>query len=108
MEEYNACGFPKSPQVEKVVREIADRYEPECIYLYNHKQDLTGATSAFKLAVIGPFADREQAERDIYLDIDSEVPFDVILYTPGEWEQLCDNEKSFAHKILLTGMVMYG
>lgn len=108
MEDYTAYGYPKTPEVAAVVEEIARRFQPERIYLYNHKRNPKGDTLSFKLCVISNFGDKAAAERNIYLDIDCEVPFDVILYTPGEWESLCGKKDSFARKIDLTGMVVYG
>ncbi len=42
-----------------------------------------------------------------YLEIDSEIPFDLFLYTPCEWESLTKNESSFASRIARKGCVVY-
>lgn len=108
MEDYMAYGYPKAPEVAAVVGEIAEMVNPLRIYLYNQRFSAAGATTGFKLCVVGEFPDKQATERDIYLHIDSEVPFDVILYTSQEWKALCDRTDSFARKIFLTGTVVYG
>lgn len=108
LEEWIESGYPKAPEVALVVDGIVRLLNPRQIYLYNQRFSVAGATTAFKLCVVADMADKASAERDIYLDIDSEVPFDVILYTPAEWKRLCDSPDSFARKIFLTGTTVYG
>lgn len=107
MEEYMKYGYPHTAEVAAVVDEIVGMLRPACIYLYNQRFSATGATTSFKLCIIADFADKGDAEKDIYLRIDSEVSFDVLLYTPGEWRRLCEHPDSFARKIFLTGTVVY-
>lgn len=108
MEDYMAYGYPKAAEVACVVDKIVELVRPIRIYLYNQRFSAAGSTTGFKLCVVADFADKAEAERNIYLEIDSEVPFDVILYTPAEWRDLCDHIDSFARKIFLTGTVVYG
>lgn len=107
MEQYIRRASPGAAEVVSVVDAIAGKYHPQRIYLYNQRFSATGATSGFKLCVVGDFADKCEAERDMYLSIDSEVPYDLLLYTPGEWLRLCDSVDSFARKIHQTGQVVY-
>lgn len=108
MEDWIRSGYPKSEEVAQVVDGIVRLLNPQQIYLYNQRISFQGETTGFKLCIIAPFINKIIAERDIYLHVDSEIPFDVILYTPAEWKQLCDSPDSFASKICLTGMVVYG
>lgn len=108
MEEYMAYGYPKAAEVARVVSEIVEMVHPVRIYLYNQRFSAAGATTGFKLCIVGDFPDKADAERNLYLHIDCEVPFDIILYTPQEWQTLCDRTDSFARKIFLTGTVVYG
>lgn len=108
MDEWIQSGYPKAAEVASVVDEIVRLLRPDRVYLYNQKFSVTGDTTSFKVCVIADLADKDAAEREIYLGIDSDVPFDVILYTPKEWSQLCRNPDSFARKIYLTGTVVHG
>ncbi|HHY51830.1 MAG TPA: nucleotidyltransferase domain-containing protein, partial [Clostridiales bacterium] len=35
-------------------------------------------------------------------------PFDVLLYTPREWEQLTADASTFASRIIQEGTIVYG
>jgi len=106
----DATGHPKfkhSSAVEDVSEKIVEMFAPNAIYLYNQRVGSSGHTSGFKLCVILPTQEKDRVERDIYLNIDCEVPFDVLVYTPEEWDMLQQNEASFARKIKETGLIVY-
>lgn len=94
--------------IESVVGEIVDLLSPQTIYLYNRKLNPKGELTSFKLCVISDLSDREQAERDIYRKVDCPIPFDILLYTPQEWEHLREDPATFASRIQQEGTVLYG
>lgn len=94
--------------VEAVVAEIAELLHPKVIYLYNQRISLRGEFVSFKLCVVARFDDKHQAELAVYRHVDSEIPFDVLLYTPEEWEELSRDTAAFASHIIETGTVVYG
>lgn len=100
-------NYVQSELVDEVVGKIAELMAPRKIYLYNQRIGADGDTTSFKLCVIAPVEHKVRAERDIYLAIDCEVPFDLLLYTPEEWAQLTTYEGSFACHIQKKGMVVY-
>lgn len=107
MKGFVAHSCTDSQEVRGVVEEIAKLIRPNAIYLYNHKRTLSGQIASFKLCVIADCV-KEAAERQIYREIDCMIPYDIILYTPEEWQQLTDRPDTFAHKISRTGTVVYG
>ena len=96
-----------SAAVERVVENIVEMFAPKNIYLYNQRVGACGHTSGFKLCVVLSAQDKTKVEREIYLKIDCEVPFDVIVYTLEEWDALQSNPDSFARKVKQTGIVVY-
>lgn len=52
-------------------------------------------------------ADRNAWLKKAYLEIDSEIPFDLFLYTPEDWESLIQDDSSFASRIARKGCVVY-
>ena len=42
-----------------------------------------------------------------YLEIDSDIPFDLFLYTPEEWDISVKDSASFASRIMRKGCVVY-
>jgi hypothetical protein len=100
-------NFIASPAIAGVVEEIVGLLTPRQIYLYNQRINDKLATTSFKLCIIAEAEDKSAAERRIYLEIDCDIPFDILLYTPDEWETLTAIPTSFASKIRATGTVIY-
>lgn len=98
----------KLPVVRRVVKRLLPLLEPEAIYMYNRKVSAQGVTDSFKLCVIADVLDKQAAELAVYRQIDCEVPFDLLLYTPEEWREFIAQEDSFAHRIYMTGTILYG
>ena len=108
MQHFDDRNSLNETMVQSVVDQIIALCQPVRILLFSYKRYPNGEPSSFKLAVIAPFTDKGQTEQDIYLGIDSEISFDVLLYTEEEWQMLCKNPRSFAHQILQMGTVIYG
>lgn len=105
MEKFFTAQNP--PEIAEVLDEIVRIVQPATVYLYNCKRSVSGQTTSFKLCIVAD-CEKAQAERDIYREVDCEVPFDVILYTQEEWRRLAGHPDSFARRILTTGTVVYG
>jgi hypothetical protein len=97
----------QSPMIDGVVEQIARLTAPERIYLYNQRINSRHEVTSFKLCMVVDVPDKFAAERDIYMDIDCDVPFDILIYTREEWEGLTANHTSFAYKVKETGTVVY-
>jgi hypothetical protein len=108
MDDMMQEGCPRSPDITAVVREIDRQFHSAQIYLFNHKLNRSHEVASFKLCVIYDFPDKAAAERAIYMDIDSGVPFDVVLYTHDEWERLSGEPDSFARRVSETGFAVHG
>lgn len=93
--------------ITELVDEIVRKYKPAKIYLISHKQNLSGVITSFKLCVVCDVADGNALEHDMYLTLESELPFDVVVYTIAEWGQMSASEHSFAAKIIDTGIILY-
>jgi hypothetical protein len=102
-----ADNFVRSQALTDVVSKIADLCAPDQIYLYNQRINSKNEVSSFKLCVVADVADKFAAEHDIYLEIDSDIPFDVLIYTTQEWEELTRISTTFAYKISQTGVVVF-
>jgi len=97
-----------APEILAVVEKLIPMLKPHAIYLYNHRVGASGESTAFKLCVVAPMEDKQEVEQYAYLEIDSEIPFDLLLYTPEEWQHLTYRDSSFAHRIQQTGTKLYG
>lgn len=94
--------------IQAVCDEIVRQFSPDTIILFNVKHSPSGQTKSFKLCVVAETDDTALTEKRIYLDIDSDVPFDVLVYTPHEWQKLLQEKNSFANRITQEGRYIYG
>lgn len=91
------------------VNQIAGIYNNlEKVYLYNRRVGLKDNTTSFKICIIMDTENKAATERNIYLNIDCEIPYDVLIYTPDEWEIFTKDSSSFAYKVHENGVVIYG
>lgn len=80
---------------------------PERIYLFSVKMNMSQEIASFKLCIIASVQDKAQLEQDIYLNLDCELPYDLVVYTAEEWEAFLKNPLSFAHSIMEKGRKIY-
>lgn len=94
-------------RVKKVVSALQEKLSPDKIILFSQKFNLQGQVSSFKLCLVTPTEDKTKTELDVYLAVDSAVPFDVLIYTPEEWQIALGRTNSFASRIQEGGVVLY-
>ena len=80
---------------------------PEAGLLVSRKEAVDGGLTSVKLCVIIGGGDAAEVERRLYVDIDSDLPYDVLVYTREEWNRLAEDSASFASRIRKTGRVLY-
>ncbi|MFQ8599345.1 MAG: hypothetical protein ACLSAP_01260 [Oscillospiraceae bacterium] len=97
-----------SPLIQEIIGQIVRIVPVQAIYLFSRKVNLQGETSSFKLCVISDGESKNGVERSIYLGVDCDLPFDVVVYTPAEWERHLQNPHSFAAQVLMKGQKLYG
>ena len=107
MPESNKNNFIHCPNLMNVVDRIVELVQPDTVYLYNQRINARDVITAFKVCIVADVADKSAAERTIYLQIDCDIPFDILLYTPEEWQSLTQSATSFAYKIQQSGTVVY-
>ncbi len=97
----------KNP-ISEVVNQITKLVEVEKIILFSKKTDLNGEVSSFKICVITYGNDVHEYEKAIYIDVESDIPFDIIVYSSESWKKYLSEESSFCNKVNSTGSVIYG
>jgi len=96
-------------ELEKITQQFIDRYQPEKIFLFGSQaKSSSGRNSDIDLCVIVEVADKRKLLTDIYLNIVSDLPFDVLLYSPGEWDRCVADRTSFAYQIIKEGVMLHG
>lgn len=100
--------------VEKEIQTVADtignKYEPKAIVLISKKINNQNELTSFKIAVLvdDNISSISELECKIYLDVDSEIPYDIVIYKASEWLYLKEDASTFAYKIYSQGVWLYG
>lgn len=96
---------------ERIVRlceQIAELVAPVRIIIFNVKHAVSGELTSFKLCVIVKETECFKIEQKIYLNLDCDVSFDVLVYNREHWNLLMEDEYSFASRgIMNGGVVLY-
>lgn len=87
--------------------EIIRLASPNRILLFSHKQYPDGGLSAVKLCVVIGEGDPLAVERELYVHIDADLPYDLLVYGQADWDRLLHSQNSFARRIQQTGSVLY-
>ncbi|NMB30704.1 MAG: nucleotidyltransferase domain-containing protein [Clostridiales bacterium] len=95
------------PIIKELTSQIVGKYDPDKIIMFSHKLNVKNEITSFKICIVIDTSDKEQLEKDIYISIDCCMPYDIIIYTPNEWDRLLRIPHSFAEKVNSTGVVLY-
>jgi predicted nucleotidyltransferase len=96
-------------KIKKITQQFIDRYNPDKLLLFGSQaKNTTKPNSDIDLCVIIKVDDKHMLLTDMYLHIESNMPFDIVLYSPGEWEQCVTDPTSFAYHISKEGILLYG
>lgn len=95
-------------EIKKFADKIASQNDVYKIILYNKKTALSGDFTSFKICVILNNGSASDLEREIYIQNDLPIPFDVLVYKKERWIKLCEQQFSFASRIEEMGTKIYG
>ncbi len=100
--------------VDKDIQTVADaigyKYQPEGIILISKKVDNSNQLKSFKIALLvsDDITSISELECKVYIDVDSPIPYDIVIYKMSEWLYLKEDVSTFAYKISTTGVWLYG
>lgn len=96
--------------IRQSVQDILTACQPKEIILYAEKRTMsTGKLKAFSLCVIVPNdVDCRQLRTQLHLALNVDVPVSLSVYTTEEWNDLSEDETSYAAWIARKGQVVYG
>lgn len=95
-------------QLENIKQQLIDKFDPKEIILFGSLAKGTFRnTSDIDLCIIKDTSNKRELSTKMYIEIDSEIPFDLILYTFEEWNYCKDDKSSFAYSIINTGVKIY-
>lgn len=91
-------------ELRAVLEEIRNISEAENLIVYGLKRE--GASDRVRgvsVCVIADTDDKTTLESRLYLEIESDIAFNVLIYTPAEWERLLLDPQSYASRIAEKG-----
>jgi hypothetical protein len=96
-------------KIKLVSEQIVKACNPIKIILMSHKISVTSELISFKLCVVvhDDVPNISELECNLYMEIDSEIPYDMVIYKESEWNKLICDHDTFASKINRTGTVIY-
>lgn len=88
---------------------VARNYEIQCIILFGSRaKGKEREESDIDICVIADTSNKRRLAASLSAEIDCELPIDIIVYTPDEWNECIKDKTSFASVILAEGRVIYG
>ena len=99
----------EAKEVRYICEEIKKMFDVEQIIVFGIKRsEKDNTVTDLDVCVVASTDDKNAWLRKAYLEIDSEIPFDIFLYTPSEWNGLIKQSESFASRIVRKGCVFFG
>lgn len=96
-------------ELENIKKQIVENYEPKEVILFGSvAKGIFNNNSDIDLCIIKDTSDKRKLLTEMYVDICSSIPFDLVLYTVEEWSKCIDDKSSFAYIINNTGVKIYG
>ncbi len=86
---------------------IVEQFSPEKIILFSRKGAPDDSLSSFKLCILTNGGDPEKIEHDIYMNIECDIPFDVLVYDQEDFNRMVRRSGSFAQRVISGGSVLY-
>ena len=96
-------------EIQKITQQFIEHYKPDKLFLFgSHAKNSARRDSDIDLCVIVEVEDKRMLLTEMYVNIESDIPFDLLLYSPEEWKQCVLDKTSFAYLINKEGVLLYG
>ncbi|WP_411681296.1 nucleotidyltransferase domain-containing protein [Clostridium thailandense] len=96
-------------ELDYIKSQIVELYNPSEIIIFgSFAKGTFRANSDIDLCIIKDTNDKKKLLTEMYIGIDSSIPFDLVLYTVEEWNKCVNDKNSFAYIINNTGVKIYG
>lgn len=96
-------------EVNSIKEQIVSYYAPSKIVLFGSQARGTATKkSDIDLCIVKDTDNKRDLLTDMYLNVESDRPFDLLIYTESEWNECVNDTSSFAYLINKRGAVIYG
>ncbi|MEL7597226.1 MAG: nucleotidyltransferase domain-containing protein [Clostridiaceae bacterium] len=96
-------------EIENIKNQLVEKYFPLKVIIFGSQVKGTATRkSDIDLCIIKNTENKRGLLTDMYLNIESSVPIDILLYTELEWNDCIQDSTSFAYLINKKGVCIYG
>lgn len=96
-------------EINTIKEQIVSQYAPSKIVLFGSQAKGTATKkSDIDLCIVKDTDNKRNLLTDMYLNVESSKPFDLLLYTESEWNECINDTSSLAYLINKSGTVIYG
>jgi predicted nucleotidyltransferase len=96
-------------EIEHIKPQIVEYSQPKEIILFGSVAKGTHKNNSdIDLCIIKDTSDKKKLLSEMYVEIDSSIPFDLVMYTVEEWNNCINDKNCFAYIINSTGVRIYG
>jgi predicted nucleotidyltransferase len=96
-------------QIESLKEQIVAKYHPDQIILFGScAKGVIRKNSDIDLCIIKEIEKIREFRIDLQLNLQSEIPFDIVAYTPESWAKYSEDSTSFAYLIKKQGVQIHG
>ncbi len=87
----------------------AEFHDVKAVILFGSRAKGTETeASDIDICIIAETDNKRRLASSLQIEIESDIPIDIIVYTPSEWDKCIKDDTSFARKILTEGRILYG
>ncbi|NFG60736.1 nucleotidyltransferase domain-containing protein [Clostridium sp. CMCC3677] len=103
----NVNSFNK--EIDYIKKQVIEKFNPKEIILFGSvAKGIFREDSDIDLCIIKDTINKRELLTNMYVNIESNIPFDLVLYTNEEWNNCINDKSSFAYSIINTGVKIYG
>ena len=101
--------FELPSEVNLIKEQIVSKYSPSKIILFgSFAKGTASSKSDMDLCIVKNTDNKRELLTDMYVNIESNRPFDLLVYTEKEWNECVDDSTSFANLVSRKGLLVYG
>lgn len=107
--ESRVISLTHCEQIEDIKQQIITQYAPQKIILFGScAKGVIRRNSDIDLCIILETEDVRSLKQEMQLSLSADIPLDIVVYTPDQWEKHLQDPTSFARLIYTKGAVLYG
>ena len=97
-----------SEDIKNICKQIVDHADPVGVILYGAKYTPSGKDLKEASFCVIVMENEKEAEMKMYRSLDTELPFNLLVYSEKVWTGLKNDPTSYAHSIISKGVLLYG